>query len=154
MPSRRRRIRFRSARTARAQRSNVTVSFNDIIWQRPNTITVTDAATGAAVDPYRLDSYALQSASDGTQRTTDIKRTAFVEIERPFSWRVPVTIKSGLDLRHQINDGRGTSLSSSYVGADGRTSTTPVTGDDQAAPFLDPGASSRSDPMVFPAGSD
>ena len=45
-----------------ARRTGVTVSFSDISYLRPGVVTVTDPATGAAVDYTRLANYALATA--------------------------------------------------------------------------------------------
>src|SRR5207249_2857087 len=46
-----------------ATRTNVSISFDDIFYLRPGTITVTDGTTGAAIDPYSAATYTIQSAS-------------------------------------------------------------------------------------------
>ena len=138
-------------RSAQAQRSNVTVSFDDFIDRRPTSISVTDGSSGLAVDPYRLDSYVIRSAGENTLRNSDVKRTAFFNVTRDFSGRVPFSLKSGLDLRQSMRDERRRGVALTYVGADGRSSTTPIGSDDQAAPFLDPSHSLRSTPHGFPS---
>lgn len=133
-----------------ARRTGVTVSFDDIGYVRPGTITVTDAA-GAPVDPYSLSNYALISANNQKRDPVDVQRTAYANVRRDFFWRVPFTLKGGLDLRQSMRDVPGNyNAPYSYVGRDGRASTTPVGSDDSAAPFLDVEYSSRTAPWGFP----
>jgi TonB-dependent receptor len=127
----------------------VTVSFDDISYLRPGVVAVTDAA-GAPVDPYRLDSYVLTSATTRFADTTDIQKSAYAHARRDFDWRVPATLKGGFDLRQSIRDIRNHNSPFAYVGADGRGTTAPATGDDSAVPFLDESFSQRIPPYGFP----
>ena len=129
--------------TTAARRTGVTVSFDDIFYLRPGRITVTNGATGAPVDPYSLDSYALTAATGAPVGTDDTQRSAYASLRRDLDWRVPFTLKSGLDVRENVRDNLGATHAFTYFGRDGRASTTPVGSDDQAAPFLDPSFSSR-----------
>ncbi len=120
-----------------ARRSGVTISFDDINYLRPGTITVTDAA-GAPVDPNLLANYSLGTNSGTRRDNLDERRTAFVNLRRDLQVRdIPVTLKSGLDFRHLLRDHRGESSQYSFVGEDGRASTTPVSNDDSAGLVLD-----------------
>ena len=47
--------------SSRAQRAGVTLAFEDIQEPRPGRIVATDAATGAAIDPFNLSSLATHS---------------------------------------------------------------------------------------------
>ncbi len=136
--------------TTAAQRTGVTVSFADVFYLRPGIITVTDGTTGAPVDPYKLSNYALLNATGSEQHTVDSQRTAYANLRRAFDWRVPIVLKSGFDFRRQERDLEAPTTSVTYVGADGRASTTLAGGDDAALPFLDPGASRRFPPFGFP----
>jgi TonB-dependent receptor len=136
--------------TTNAQRTGVTVSFDDIFYLRPRVITVADGATGAPLNPYRLENYALLTASSSGQHTTDAQRTLYANAGRDFAWRVPVTLKGGLDFRLASRDLAAGSSALTYVGRDGRASTTLAGGDDAALPFLDAGASQRFAPFGFP----
>ncbi len=145
-----------------ATRPNVTVAFDDIFYLRPGTITVTDGTTGAPVNPSALASYTLQSAGGnaygpdsvlgtgpGTgiaNRTTDVQRNAYANAKRDFGWRVPFTLKAGVDLRQSIRDYRGGAATLAFVGADGRAASS----DENAAPFLDPVYSARDGIFGFP----
>ncbi len=135
-----------------AQRSGVTVSFDDIFYLRPRAITVTDGSTGAPLDPYNLANYALTTTTvTNPRKVTDTQLGAYANGRRDFAWRVPLTLKGGLDFRETIRDNRGSSLTANFVGRDGRPSTTPAgTSDDSAAPFLDASFSQRTAPYGYP----
>ena len=133
-----------------AQRTGVTVSFDDIFYLRPRSVTVTDGITGAPVDPYNLGSYALTSATGQVRNPTDFQPSAYANVRRDFYGRVPLTLKTGLDFRQLERGIRNHSSPFSYVGRDGRASTTPVGGDDSAAPFVDASFSQRIPPFGFP----
>ncbi|MBI4623662.1 MAG: carboxypeptidase regulatory-like domain-containing protein [Verrucomicrobia bacterium] len=145
-----------------ATRPNVTISFDDIFYLRPGRVTVTDGTTGAPVDPYTLGTYNIQSASghrygadtvlgvgpgEGiANKTSDVQRNAYVNLKRDFSWPAPLTLKAGLDLRQSQRDYRGGTTALTFVGADGRA----ASGDENAAPFLDPLYSDRDGVFGFP----
>ena len=146
-----------------ATRTNVTIAFDDIEYLRPGSITVTDGPTGAPVDPYRLSTYNINTASghrfgadtvvgvgpgEGLANTSsDVQRKAYANLKRDFSWKVPVSIKAGLDVRQAMRDYRGgTTALTAFVGADGRASS----GDENAAAFYDPLYSSRDGVFGFP----
>jgi TonB-dependent receptor len=134
-----------------SRRTGLTIAFDDNFYLRPGRITVTDGATGATVNPFKLSTYALATTRGAEASTDDTKRTAYANLRRDFTWRVPVTLKGGLDVRSNLRENRGLTPTYNYVGADGRTSTTPLTGDDQAAPFIDPVYSQRVAGFGFPA---
>lgn len=134
-----------------ARRTGVTVSFDDIFYLRPRQITVTDGATGALVDPFSLANYSLTAVSTSPFTTIfDIRHSAYGNLRRDFHGRVPVAVKIGFDVRRTVRDIRGASSFLTPVGADGRTSTTPVGNDDSAAPVLDAIFSQRIPPFGFP----
>ncbi len=133
-----------------ARRTGLTVGFADIFYLRPGVITVTDGATGLPVNPYSLDNYVVTSAVAGRNASDDTRRTAYANVRRDFFLRVPFTLKAGLDVRQIIRDNGGDSATYSYVGADGRPSTTPAGSDDRAMPFIDPSFSSRDAGFGFP----
>jgi iron complex outermembrane receptor protein len=135
------------------QRTGVTVSFDGIGEMRPETITVTDGATGATVDPYNLASYALNNGSLGPLSVDDTRRTAYANVQRGFSWRLPFTLKAGVDFRQLVHDSRNTGGGAyAFVGADRRATTTPTApnSDDLAVPFLDESALQRPGNRGFP----
>lgn len=133
-----------------ARRTGVTVSFDDIFYLRPRQITVADGTTGAPVDPYSLVNYALVSTASNASTAVDVKRTAYANARRDFLGAVPLTLKGGVDFRQTAHDLRINNVPFSFVGADGRASTTPAAGDDSAAPFLDASYSQRTAPYGFP----
>ncbi|MEY4815273.1 MAG: hypothetical protein RLZZ162_2346, partial [Verrucomicrobiota bacterium] len=134
-----------------ARRTGVTVAFDDIFYLRPNRITVNDGATGTPLDPYSLNHYAVTGAGSGQPENNDQQRTLFANVQREVLWRVPVTLKAGLDRREGVRDLRADdNRSYSFVGRDGRASTTPVGTDDAAAPFWAPELSERAHPYGLP----
>ena len=134
-----------------ARRTGVTVSFEDNTDLRPGRITVTDGATGAPVDPSNLSDYALTTAGSSLGKSVSRHRTAFVNARRDFNWRWPVGLKAGLDARQSLSDYRTNNTALTYVGADGRPSTTPTgTSDDMAGGVVDQGIAQRSGPYGFP----
>lgn len=134
-----------------ARRTGVTVSFDEIFYLRPNRITVTQGPAGAPLDPYNLDNYAVTGAGSGQPDNHDQQRTAFANVRRDFRWRVPVTLKAGIDRREGVRDLRADdNRTYSFVGRDGRASTSPLAGDDQAAPFWAPELSERAHTYGFP----
>ena len=133
------------------QRNNVSIRFDDIYYLRPGRITVLDPR-GNPVDPTKLENYSLVSANSNRQRTYDTVRQAYANVRRDFMVRdIPVTVKVGADLRNKIRDmrGPGGNLETyTYVGPDGRASTTPTTqagliNDDSPLAFLDTAYSER-----------
>jgi TonB-dependent receptor len=129
-----------------ARRQNVTVSFDEIFYLRPNRITVTDGTTGAAIDPYRLDGYQLNTASTNAFETIDLHRTAYANLRRSFYGKVPLTLKGGLDARQQIRDNRNTNPTLTFVGRDGAANSA----DDGALQVIDAPYSERIGPYGFP----
>ena len=132
-----------------AVRSGVTIGFADIFYLRPNTITVTDAA-GAPVDPYLISNYAVTGASSNPVTNYDTQRGFYTHAARDLGGALPVTLKAGLDFRRNDREARRGDYSWAFVGADGRGSTAPASGDDVATPFFAPGYSQREMPFGFP----
>ncbi len=126
-------------RTAISNRTGVTVRFNDMFYLRPGTITVTDGATGAAVDPYRLDTYSVASATYFPDERSDLQRSAYANVRRNFNGRVPFALKAGLDLRQSERDIRDGAASLTFNGSNRN-----------AAAFLDENFSQRVLPFGFP----
>ena len=123
---------------AQARRTGVTVSFADIFYLRPGTITVTDA-TGAAVDPYKLSNFTLNSTTGNAMDAWDLQQNAFGSLRRDFHWRVPFTLKTGFDLQRMAKDIRRDNPTFTYVGAN-----------NNAAQVLDASISTRTPPYGFP----
>jgi TonB-dependent receptor len=132
-----------------AQRSGVTIGFADIFYLRPNTITVSDAA-GAPVDPYQIGSYAVTQATSNPVTNYDTHRGWYGHVARDLGGAVPLTLKAGLDFRRNDREARRGDYTWAFVGADGRGSTAPASGDDVATPFFAPGYSRRAMPFGFP----
>lgn len=133
-----------------ATRSGVTIAFDNNSYLRPQQITVTDGATGAPIDPYKLSNYSLTAATDAPDHVYDVQRTAFANLRRDLDWRLPFTLKGGIDVRQGIRDTHIASRPYSFVGRDGRASTTPVGSDDGAASLVDASFSQRTAPYGFP----
>ena len=137
-----------------ARRTGVTISFQDIFYLRPSQISVRDGATGAVVDPYSLSSYVLTSATDNSSEAADLKRSAYENIRRNFSVRgIPVSLKAGAEMQQSMRDVRTLQPPFTFVGADGRATTTPTAAggsDDGATALLDPGVSQQYAPFGFP----
>ncbi len=124
-----------------ARRTGVTVAFDQIIDTRPGVITVTDAATGEAVDPYKLDNYSLISVAETPRQGDDVNFSAFLNGRRDFSWKVPVTVRSGIDFRQSTRDSNQGAITYNYRGSTVRGS---------AAQFLDPSSPLRERMYGFP----
>ena len=131
---------------ANAQRTGVTIAFDDIFYLRPRGVTVTDTATGAPVDYTNLANYTLTTANNVDLRIVSLKRTAFVNARREFFQTFPIAVKVGLDVREEILDNRSPSPTYTFVGANG----TPNNADDNAAVARDDSFSQRIPPFGFP----
>jgi TonB-dependent receptor len=131
---------------SQARLRNVTVSFDDIFYLRPNEITVTNGS-GEAVDPYNLDNYVLNTAAMNAFETIDLHRTVYANLRRSFYGKIPLTLKAGIDVRQQIRDNRNTNPTYTFVGADG----IPNSPDDGARQIIDADYSGRVAPYGFPA---
>jgi TonB-dependent receptor len=128
---------YAAFRNSSAQRPNVTIAFADIGPLRPGTITVTDGASGAPVDPYKVSNFTMQSVNDTENDSDDIQKNAYANIRRDFFSKVPVSLKAGLEVRQGIRDLRA-------------DRTLPMTLAGSAAPFLDASYSTRNGPFGFP----
>ncbi len=137
-------------RNVTMQRSNVTIALKDIFYLRPNEITVRDGPTGAPVDPYALSTYTTVSAATQVDTNIDRQKSAYGSLRRDFFAPLPFTLKTGFDVRQTIRDNRGGTVTSNFVGRDGRTSTVPLGNDDSPVPFFDPIYSQRILPFGFP----
>ena len=126
----------------------MTVAFDDIFYLRPNRITVTNGAPSAPLDPSSLDNYAVQTAGNGQSENNDQQRTLFANVRRGLLWRVPVTLKAGLDRREGVRDLRADNNTTyTFVGKDGRPSTTLVGSDDSTSTKI----SSSAPRAIFPS---
>ncbi len=138
-----------------SRRTGVTIAFEDITPVRPGQITVTDGATNAPVDPFNLSTYSLATAAHPSPYNTDAKRSAYANLRRDFDVRgTPVTLKAGFELQNQIRDnvnGYPANATFTFVGRDGRASTTPVGNDDTAASFFNSAIANRPMMWGFPS---
>ncbi|MBI5693736.1 MAG: TonB-dependent receptor [Verrucomicrobia bacterium] len=117
-----------------ARRSGVTVAFDQVIDTRPGIITVIDNATRAPVDPYRLENYSLISVAETPQRASDFNFSSFVNARRDFLWKIPFTLRGGLDFRQSTRDSNSGAITYNYRGST-------VAG--SAGRFLDPSSPLR-----------
>jgi TonB-dependent receptor len=139
---------YGTLRNSTARRTNVTISYDDIFYLRPNKIAVTDGTTGAPVDPYQLSNYVLTAANYQNDNWLDFKTTVYGNLQRSFYVReVPVVLKGGLDVRQHSRDIRGpqTALSPSPAPNQNVPAGSPY----NAAQFLDEGLSQRTLPYGF-----
>jgi TonB-dependent receptor len=130
---------------SQARRQNVNISYADINYLRPGTLTVTDHATGAVVDPYAIGSYTLNTMNGTALNAADLQRSAYANLRRDIPG-LPLTLKAGLDVRQVIRDTRTDTPTYTYVGANG----TANNADDAAAPYRDDSFSQRTAPFGFP----
>ncbi|MEO6245008.1 MAG: hypothetical protein ABIQ12_06200, partial [Opitutaceae bacterium] len=120
-------------------RQNVTIDFDDIFYLRPGRITVRDGTTGAAVDPYNLNSYFLSTGTGTSSRTQDVKRSAYGNLARGFTLAgAPLVLKGGVDVRQSIRDNRATTPSYTFTR-------------ENSAALLDEVFSQRTAPYGFPS---
>jgi TonB-dependent receptor len=146
---------------AQAQRTGVTVALEDIAYDRPGRVTVTDGPTGARVDPFDLRSYLVASASFHTldasphlNKSWDLQQSAYANLGRDFYGRVPLSVKAGADVRQLKRDLRiGGQTSFTYVGADGLNAAQApfATSDNGAGAFVDTVNTGRSIGFSLPA---
>jgi len=130
---------------SQARRQNVNIAYADISYLRPGTIAVTDATTGAAIDPYAIGSYTLNTVNGTALKAADLQRSAYGSIRRDLPG-LPLTLKAGVDVRQVIRDSRTDSPTFTFVGANG----TANNADDAAAPYRDDSFSQRTAPFGFP----
>lgn len=134
-------------------RQGVTVNFDEIFYLRPGRITVTDGTTGAPVDPYNLSNFVLSTANATYRRTTDVRESAYANLRRDFDLGgTPFVLKGGIDVRQAMRDDFQSTPPYTFVGADGRSSTSPTAAgsDDRASVVLDEVFSQRVAPYGFP----
>ena len=124
--------------TTTSRRGNVTVSFEDVGYQRPGRITVADGTTGAIIDPFSVGNYVVTAANGSMRATDDTRRSLYANARRDFSWGVPFALKAGIDVRQVERDGRGFGAAYTYLGPNGVASTTTAGSDDLALPFANP----------------
>jgi iron complex outermembrane recepter protein len=137
-------------RSSTARRTGVTISFDDIFYLRPNTISVTDATGQMPVDPYNINNYVVTAATARPVTGLDRQKGANASVAREFFGRLPFSIKGGVDFRENERELRAATIPYAFVGADGRASTAPAGSDDPAAPFFATSYSQRELGFGFP----
>ncbi len=134
-------------RNSTARRTGVTIAFDDNFYLRPGRITVTDAS-GAAVDPYRLDNYALTAANFQEDNWLTYRTTFYGNVQRLFDvLHVPVALKAGFDVRRLERDVRGPQVALTPA----VTPNQMAPGSNNAGQFPDLDLSQRALPYGFPA---
>lgn len=137
-----------------ARRNNVTVTFDNISYLRPGDHHRHRALTGQPVDPFNIDSYVLTAATSVPNHAVDVRRSAYANARRDLNlFNVPVVVKGGLDVKHNLRDIRGANTTYNYVGADRRatvTPTDPLGSDDGARAAFDTYTAGRGSPFGFP----
>ncbi|NDB18737.1 MAG: hypothetical protein EB027_05695, partial [Actinobacteria bacterium] len=135
-------------RNSVAQRTNVTIDFEDIGDLRPGRIAVRDGTTGSTLDPYKLENYALTSANYQEDNWLTFRTTAQGSLQRTFNVRhLPVTLKGGFDVRQMIRDVRGPQVALTPA----NPANTANPGANNAGRFVDTLLSQREMPYGFPA---
>ena len=123
---------------------NLTIRFDELTGDHPGRITVTDAA-GRPADIYSLGNYRLETVSGQAFNSWAIVRSAYANAKRELDFRVPVTVKSGFDLRVEHRDIQRPTYTLNFHGRDG----TMRSDDDTMAQWFDPNYS-RRDLLVGP----
>ena len=138
---------------SQARRTGMLVSFGDIFYLRPNTITVKDGL-GRDVDPYQLSNYALDTSNNISRDSFDVKRSVNANIRRDLSIRgLPVSLKAGAEIKSNERDLRAPTETFTFVGRDRINSFAtgaPVNGDDNAGGLVDGPFSQRVGAYGFP----
>ena len=103
---------------SQARRTGVRVSFADIFYLRPNTITVTDGL-GRDVDPYNLANYSLDTSNNIVRDSYDVRRSVNANLRRDLHVRgLPVSLKVGAELKSSERDLRAPTETFTFVGKD------------------------------------
>src|SRR5687768_7688092 len=142
--------------TTSSRRSGVTINFDDVTAHRPGRVTVTDGATGAAIDPFDINTYVVATAQYTIPQNSDTKRSVYGNARRDLDWRgIPLSFKAGFDLQNAIRDDTRSvypfNVLFDFVGPDGVTSTTPVRSDDVASRFFYDEIANRPGVFGFPS---
>lgn len=134
-------------RNSTARRTGLTIKFDDNFYQRPGRITVTDAS-GAPVDPYKLENYALTAANYQDDNWLTYRTTFYGNLQRHFDVRgVPMALKAGFDVRRLERDVRGPQVALTPAVTPNQN----APGSNNAAQFLDTELSQRTLPYGFQA---
>jgi len=130
---------------SQARRLNVNIAYSDIFYLRPGTIAVTDATTGAAIDPYSIGAYTLNTVNGAQLEAAKLERSAYASIRRDLPV-LPLTLKAGVDVRHAVFDTRTDTPTFTFVGPNGSAGNA----DDGAGQVRDDIFSRRTAPFGFP----
>ena len=95
----------------------VTVNFAGISAIRPATMTAATAA-GVPVDGTNINNATIGSARSNQADVLAVVGSFHVNARRDFDLRIPLTLKTGLDLRREDRDMRNPQLSRNFVGPD------------------------------------
>jgi TonB-dependent receptor len=98
---------------------NLNLRYGDIntVREGPGTITASTTA-GAPVDLFSLAPYSLQTADSNQRSSADVLIGAHVNARRDFNFRLPFTVRTGLDVRRQDRDIRTDAPVWTFVGPD------------------------------------
>jgi TonB-dependent receptor len=118
---------------------NLTMRFEGMNFDHPTVVSVKDAA-GREVDPYNLSNYRLEGVQSSGIVGADIVRSMSAHAKRDLNFRLPVSVKTGVDWRSQHRDLSRNTYDTTHVGAD-RTANT---ADDNAVQWFDPVYSQRN----------
>ncbi len=134
---------FSSART-QARNLNLRYDAINTVRSGPGTVTATTTA-GVPVDLHSLASYTLVSAGANRLTSSDAVASAHLNARRDLNLRLPLQLRSGLNIRRQDRDIRGETPSWTFVGPDGIA----LTADDSVARYdlIDPVYSTANAPF-------
>lgn len=124
--------------TNNAYYRNLTLRFEQMNFDHPGVVQARDAA-GREVDPYNLSNYSLEGLQGSNIDGVDIVRSLSAHAKRDFALRVPLSVKTGFDLRSRHRDLTRDTYDVTHVGRDGAIRTA----DDNAAQWFDPIYSER-----------
>ncbi len=111
-----------SAVSIRVTGLNLRYDAINTVREGPGVVTATTPA-GAPIDLYSLDSYSLQSSGSNQLSSQDSLLGAHLNARRNLDFRIPVQLRSGLDVRRQDRDIRNNDPDWTFVGPDGIANT-------------------------------
>jgi iron complex outermembrane recepter protein len=77
-------------------------------------------ATGESVDPQDVNNFIVNTTTTLYREVADVKKSLFLHTQREINLGVPITIKTGGDVRQSIRDLRSQDPAYTFVGPDGR----------------------------------
>jgi TonB-dependent receptor len=106
------------------RKQNLTIDYLHVTGGARAPTVVAKTATGAIVDGFSLNDMTMGELTSRDNRNTDeLRRGIKANVRRSFRGAVPVTVKSGFDLREQTRDHDGPTRYWTFVGPDGRANT-------------------------------